>query len=70
MYDFTATELEEGLIRIDDDCKTNVPGIFAAGDVTNKIVNPLMRQITTSVGLGTIAALSAVEYLQGLKTKQ
>lgn len=63
-------ELEEGLIKIDDDCKTNVPGIFSAGDVTSKIVNPLMRQITTSVGLGTIAALSAVEYLQGLKTKQ
>ena len=48
---------------------TNVPGIFAAGDVTSKINNPLMRQITTSTGLGTVAALSAIEYLQGLKIK-
>ncbi len=63
-------ELEEGLMKIDDDCRTNVAGVFAAGDVTSKIVNPLMRQITTSTGLGTIAALGAIEYLQGLKTKQ
>lgn len=63
-------ELEEGLIKVDDDCRTNVAGVFSAGDVTSKIVNPLMRQITTSVGLGTVAALSAIEYLQGLKTKQ
>ncbi len=63
-------KLEEGLIKIDDDCKTNVEGVFSAGDVTSKIVNPLTRQITTSVGLGTIAALSAVEYLQGLRTKR
>jgi thioredoxin reductase (NADPH) len=62
--------IENGLIKIDDDCKTNVPGVFSAGDVTSKIVNPLMRQITTSTGLGTIAALSAAEYIQGLKTKQ
>ena len=70
LADSLGVELEEGLIKIDDDCKTNVPGIFSAGDVTSKIVNPLMRQITTSTGLGTIAALSAVEYLQGLKIKQ
>lgn len=63
-------ELQNGLIKIDDDCRTNIAGVFAAGDVTSKIVNPLMRQITTSTGLGTIAALSAIEYLQGLKTKQ
>lgn len=62
-------ELEEGLIKIDDECRTNVDGIFAAGDVTSKINNPLMRQITTSTGLGTVAALSAIEYLQGLKIK-
>ena len=63
-------KIEDGLIKIDDDCRTNIAGVFSAGDVTSKIVNPLMRQITTSVGLGTIAALSAAEYIQGLKTKQ
>ena len=61
-------ELEEDLIKIDDDCKTSVPGVFAAGDVTSKIKNPLSRQVTTSVGLATIAAISAAEFLQARKT--
>ena len=61
-------ELEEGLIKIDDECKTSVSGVFAAGDVTSKIRNPLSRQVTTSVGLATIAALSAAEFLQARKT--
>ena len=61
-------ELDEGLIKVDDDCKTSVPGVFAAGDVTSKIKNPLSRQVTTSVGLATIAAISAAEYLQARKT--
>ncbi|NPD89500.1 MAG: FAD-dependent oxidoreductase [Asgard group archaeon] len=61
-------ELEDNLVRIDDDCNTSVPGVFAAGDVTSKIKNPLNRQITTSVGLATIAAISAAEFLQARKT--
>ncbi len=61
-------EIENGLIKIDDECRTNVSGVFSAGDVTSKIVNPLSRQISTSVGLATIAALSAAEYLQARKT--
>ncbi|MHA1304998.1 MAG: NAD(P)/FAD-dependent oxidoreductase [Candidatus Heimdallarchaeaceae archaeon] len=61
-------ELEEGLIKIDDDCKTNIPGVFAAGDVTSKIKNPLCRQVTTSVGLATIAAISTADYLQARYT--
>ncbi len=63
-------ELDEGLIKIDDDCNTNVPGIFSAGDVTSKIRNPLSRQITTSIGLATIAALTAAEYLEARFTTQ
>ena len=39
---------------------TNVDGVFAAGDVIQK----KYRQITTAVSDGTIAALSAIEYLQ------
>ncbi len=61
-------EIEDDLIKIDDDCKTSIPGIFAAGDVTSKIKNPLSRQITTSVGLATIAAIATAEYLQARKT--
>ncbi|MHA1418266.1 MAG: NAD(P)/FAD-dependent oxidoreductase [Candidatus Heimdallarchaeaceae archaeon] len=63
-------ELEDGLIKIDDDCNTSVPGIFSAGDVTSKIRNPLSRQVTTSVGLATLAALTAAEYLEARFTTQ
>ncbi|MCG3216411.1 MAG: FAD-dependent oxidoreductase, partial [Candidatus Heimdallarchaeota archaeon] len=61
-------EIEDDLIKIDDDCKTSVLGVFAAGDVTSKIKNPLSRQVTTSIGLATIAAISAAEFLQARKT--
>jgi thioredoxin reductase (NADPH) len=40
--------------------KTNVSGVFAAGDCINK----RYRQITTATADGTIAALSASEYLR------
>ena len=40
--------------------KTNIDGVFAAGDCINK----KYRQVTTAVAEGTIAALSAAEYLR------
>ncbi len=43
-----------------DDMSTNIPGIFVAGDVRKKSV----RQLTTAVSDGTIAALSALEYIK------
>lgn len=42
------------------DMETNIPGVFAAGDVTTK----KYRQITTAMGDGTIAALQAGAYLR------
>jgi alkyl hydroperoxide reductase subunit F len=48
-------------IIIDINCKTNVPGVFAAGDVTNIRT----KQIITASGEGAKAALSAYEYLEG-----
>ena len=42
-----------------EDMSTNVPGVFAAGDVRQK----RFRQITTAVSDGTIAALSAMDFL-------
>ncbi len=50
---------ELGEIETDDDLKTALPGVFAAGDARKKKV----RQITTAVSDGTIAALTAVEFL-------
>jgi thioredoxin reductase (NADPH) len=40
--------------------KTNLDGVFAAGDVIEKRI----RQITTAVADGTIAALNAVRYIR------
>lgn len=47
-------------IVVDSDMKTNIKGVFAAGDCINK----RYRQVTTAVADGTIAALSASEYLR------
>ncbi|HOX60821.1 MAG TPA: FAD-dependent oxidoreductase [Candidatus Magasanikbacteria bacterium] len=48
-----------GEIVINMKCETNVPGIFAAGDVTN---TPY-KQIAIAAGQGVTAALSAIDYL-------
>ncbi|TFH27946.1 MAG: FAD-binding protein [Bacteroidia bacterium] len=47
-------------IVTDTDLKTNLPGVFAAGDCIVK----KYRQVTTAVADGTIASLSAAEYLR------
>ncbi|MGM0385706.1 MAG: NAD(P)/FAD-dependent oxidoreductase, partial [Actinomycetota bacterium] len=49
-------------IITDDSLRTDVPGVFAAGDVRTKRV----RQVTTAVSDGTVAALSALEYLKSV----
>ena len=49
---------EGSFIPVDRAMKTNVPGVFAAGDCTGQ---PL--QIAKAVGEGNIAAISAAAYL-------
>lgn len=51
---------ENGEIIVDTDLKTNISGVFAAGDCIVK----KYRQVTTAVADGTIAALSAADYLR------
>lgn len=51
---------ERNQILVDEKCKTNTEGIFAAGDVTQVP----FKQITIAQGQATIAALAAYEYLQ------
>ncbi|MBK7104891.1 MAG: thioredoxin-disulfide reductase [Ignavibacteriae bacterium] len=65
------TESLKGIIELNnrneiitnDLMETNISGVFAAGDSRAK----RFRQITTSVSDGTIAALSAAEYVEKLK---
>lgn len=50
---------ERGEIIVDENMRTPLPGVFAAGDAIKK----RYRQITTAVSDGTIAALAAAEYV-------
>ncbi|MCE4608455.1 MAG: FAD-dependent oxidoreductase [Caldisphaeraceae archaeon] len=52
---------EDGYIRVDDWMRTNIPGVFAAGDATSKWKG--FRQIVTAAASGSIAAYSAYTYL-------
>ena len=49
----------EGYILTDAECRTSMPGVFAAGDVRKKI----LKQIATAVGDGAVAAIVAEKYL-------
>ncbi len=51
---------ERNEIVVDANMKTNIPGVFAAGDCIAK----RCRQVTTAVAEGTVASLSAAEYLR------
>ncbi|MBF8437227.1 thioredoxin-disulfide reductase [Halanaerobiaceae bacterium Z-7014] len=57
----TDVELTEGgYIKADEDMKTTVPGVYAAGDVRDKVV----RQVVTAAGDGATAAVMAQSYLE------
>lgn len=51
---------EHGFIHTDVEMRTNVPGVFAAGDIRSK----LCRQVVTAVGDGATAANAAFIYLE------
>ena len=55
--------MEKGYIVTDDDMKTNVPGVFAAGDCRKKS----LRQVVTACADGAIAATQAYKYLENLE---
>lgn len=54
--------LDERNYVLSGDCKTNIEGIFVAGDLRTK----RYRQVTTAVSDGTIAANLALEYMKNI----
>lgn len=64
--DFLPKELTvdaQGFIITDCEMKTNLPGLFAAGDIRSK----QCRQVVTAVGDGATAATAAFSYLEQLE---
>ena len=54
---------DSGYVKAKEDCKTNVEGIFVAGDVRTKEV----RQLVTATSDGAVAAIGAIKYINSLK---
>lgn len=52
---------KRGFVETGCDCRTNVPGLFAAGDLNGGVA-----QIVVAAGSGAIAAVSAFEFVKGL----
>jgi thioredoxin reductase (NADPH) len=50
---------DEGYVIIDERHHTNIEGVFAAGEIADQ----MWRQVATSVGQGTAAAMSAIHWL-------
>ena len=64
IYEATGLEMDErGYIPTDADMHTNIPGVFAAGDIRVKS----LRQVVTAAADGAIAATQAEKYINELK---
>ena len=52
---------QNGYVVADETTQTNIPGIYAVGDIRTK----LLRQVVTAVADGAMAVYMAEEYLAG-----
>jgi thioredoxin reductase (NADPH) len=65
--DFIKGQIEltrQGYIPTTEKMETNIPGIYAAGDVRDKF----LRQVITAAGDGAIAAVAAEKYIESEET--
>ncbi len=53
-------DMDNGYIKTKNNTVTNIPGVFAAGDVAD----PIYRQAITAAAMGCMAALDVEKYLQ------
>lgn len=56
-------DMENGYVKTDDNMRTNIPGVYAAGDLRVKS----LRQVVTAAADGAIAAMQAEHYIANLK---
>lgn len=56
---------EKGYLVSDKLMHTNLPAVYAAGEVTD----PVFRQVITSAGMGAAAAMQAIHFIQDQKEK-
>ncbi len=55
-------DMENGYVKTDENMHTNIPGVFAAGDMRAKS----LRQVVTAAADGAIAAMQAEHYIADL----
>lgn len=58
---------EKGFVKVKPDMTTNIPGVFAAGDIAN--VTGEFQQIVTAAAEGAMATFSAFKFLRGFSAQ-
>ena len=58
---YSTVKLPGGYVSAGEDCMTGTAGVFVAGDCRGKKI----RQVTTAVADGAVAALAACAWLEG-----
>lgn len=59
-------DMEDGYVLTDEDMKTNIPGVFAVGDMRKKF----LRQVVTAAADGAIAAMQVNKYLTEMNNEK